>query len=83
MGWTLVRGDLGRHNDPHPLGNIIEFHGLSPNPNDLDLTWHEQRVVRPPCVRLFYQPRCRFNSVYALLNSFIFSSAILWNSGAR
>jgi hypothetical protein len=25
----------------HPLGNIIEFHGLSPNPNDLSLTWRE------------------------------------------
>ena len=32
--------------DPHPLDNIIEFHGLSPNPIDLDLTWHEHAFVR-------------------------------------
>ena len=25
----------------HPLGNIIEFHGLNSNPNDLDLSWRE------------------------------------------
>jgi len=38
---------LGRNTDLRPLGNIIEFHGLSPNPNDLDFTWHEQCRVRP------------------------------------
>ena len=32
--------------DPHPLGNIIEFHELTPNPLDLDLTWHEHAFVR-------------------------------------
>ena len=25
----------------YPLGNIIEFHGLASNPNDLDLSWRE------------------------------------------
>jgi hypothetical protein len=25
----------------HPLGNIIEFHGLASNPNDLGLSWRE------------------------------------------
>jgi hypothetical protein len=25
----------------HPLGNIIEFHGTSSNPNDLGLSWRE------------------------------------------
>jgi hypothetical protein len=25
----------------HPLGNIIEFHGLTSNPIDLGLTWRE------------------------------------------
>jgi hypothetical protein len=25
----------------HPLGNIIEFHGLNSNPNDLGLSWRE------------------------------------------
>jgi len=33
---------------PHPLGNTIEFHELSPNPNDLDLTWHEYALVSKP-----------------------------------
>ena len=32
--------------DPHPLGNIIEFHELTLNPIDLDLTWHEHAGVR-------------------------------------
>ena len=32
--------------DPHPLDNIIEFHGLSPNPLDLDLAWHEHALAR-------------------------------------
>jgi len=26
----------------HPLGNIIEFHGLTSNPIDLDLSWRER-----------------------------------------
>jgi hypothetical protein len=25
----------------HPLGDNIEFHGLAPDPNDPDLSWHD------------------------------------------
>ena len=30
---------------PHPLGNNIEFHEPTLNPNDLDLPWHDETIV--------------------------------------
>jgi hypothetical protein len=30
------------HYDSHPLGNINQFHGISPNSKISDLSWHEQ-----------------------------------------
>lgn len=34
-----------RYSSGHPLGDNIEFHGLTPAPDDLDLSWHDERFV--------------------------------------
>ena len=45
VGYTFVWWDL--FNRIHPLGNIVEFHERSLNPNDLDLAWREHFFVMP------------------------------------
>ena len=43
VGDTFVWWDLS--NRTHPLGNIVEFHERTLNPNDLDLAWRKHAIV--------------------------------------
>ena len=41
----------------HPLGNINQFHGISPNSKISDLSWHDKRLVMHFFLILPLRPR--------------------------